>query len=110
GVLNVGSGVSGIYNTSVLPLGTPAVLSGLGNVGHQLSGVSAAGTALNQIPILNIGLADVGNFNVGFRNFSSAAPDVDKSRAQRPARVSTRQARPGLANHLDHNRVDATPG
>ncbi|RZH80156.1 hypothetical protein EIG92_16605, partial [Staphylococcus aureus] len=68
GVVNVGSGVSGIYNTSVLPLGTPAVLSGLGNVGHQLSGVSAAGTALNQIPILNIGLADVGNFNVGFGN------------------------------------------
>ncbi len=41
-------------------------VSGLGSVGHQLSG--AAGTALNQIPILSIGLADVGSFNVRFRN------------------------------------------
>ncbi|WP_435673650.1 hypothetical protein, partial [Mycobacterium tuberculosis] len=32
------SGLSGIYNTSTLPLGTPALVSGLGNVGDHLSG------------------------------------------------------------------------
>ncbi len=32
GVLNFGSGVSGLYNTGGLPPGTPAVVSGIGNV------------------------------------------------------------------------------
>ncbi|MCU0222429.1 hypothetical protein N8H12_20810, partial [Mycobacterium tuberculosis] len=39
GVLNFGSGVSGLYNTGGLPPGTPAVVSGIGNVGEQLSGL-----------------------------------------------------------------------
>ncbi|WP_158520311.1 hypothetical protein, partial [Mycobacterium tuberculosis] len=38
GVLNLGSGISGFYNTSVLPFGTPAAVSGIGNLGQQLSG------------------------------------------------------------------------
>ncbi|AJP81612.1 hypothetical protein K651_19600, partial [Mycobacterium tuberculosis] len=68
GVLNFGSGVSGLYNTGGLPPGTPAVVSGIGNVGEQLSGLSSAGTALNQSLIINLGLADVGSVNVGFGN------------------------------------------
>ncbi|MEQ0548735.1 hypothetical protein ABLO18_16090 [Mycobacterium tuberculosis] len=60
-VLNFGSGVSGLYNTGGLPPGTPAVVSGIGNVTEQLSGLSSAGTALNQsFLIINLGLADVG--------------------------------------------------
>lgn len=38
GVLNVGSGISGLYNTAIVGLGTPALVSGAGNVGQQLSG------------------------------------------------------------------------
>ncbi len=38
GVLNVGSGISGLYNTAIVGLGTPALVSGAGNVGQQLWG------------------------------------------------------------------------
>ncbi|AMC52552.1 PPE family protein PPE56 [Mycobacterium tuberculosis variant bovis BCG] len=68
GVLNLGSGISGFYNTSVLPFGTPAAVSGIGNLGQQLSGVSAAGTTLRSMLAGNLGLANVGNFNTGFGN------------------------------------------
>ncbi|WP_460688114.1 pentapeptide repeat-containing protein, partial [Mycobacterium bourgelatii] len=64
GVLNWGSGLSGFYNTSALGVETPALVSGLGNFGHQVSGLLAAGSALNQSAIINIGLADVGNGNL----------------------------------------------
>ncbi|MDV6372982.1 hypothetical protein QQ510_14915, partial [Enterococcus faecium] len=63
-----GSGISGLYNTAIVGLGTPALVSGAGNVGQQLSGVLAAGTALTQSPIINLGLADVGNYNLGLGN------------------------------------------
>ncbi|WP_031740984.1 hypothetical protein, partial [Mycobacterium tuberculosis] len=65
GVLNFGSGMSGLFNTSVLGLGAPALVSGLGSVGQQLSGLLASGTALHQGLVLNFGLADVGLGNVG---------------------------------------------
>ncbi|MBC9077819.1 pentapeptide repeat-containing protein, partial [Mycobacterium canettii] len=68
GVLNLGSGMSGIYNTSVLGVGAPAFVSGIGNLGQQLSGLLAGGSALNPVNILNIGLANVGNHNLGFGN------------------------------------------
>ncbi|WP_414627766.1 pentapeptide repeat-containing protein, partial [Mycobacterium tuberculosis] len=68
GVLNLGSGVSGIYNTSTLGVGTPALVSGLGNVGHQLSGLLSGGSAVNPVTVLNIGLANVGSHNAGFGN------------------------------------------
>ncbi len=68
GVLNFGSGMSGLFNTSVLGLGAPALVSGLGSVGQQLSGLLASGTALHQGLVLNFGLADVGLGNVGLGN------------------------------------------
>ncbi|CKT28477.1 PPE family protein [Mycobacterium tuberculosis] len=71
GVLNFGSGMSGLFNTSVLGLGAPALVSGLGSVGQQLSGLLASGTALHQGLVLNFGLADVGLGNVGFGNAGS---------------------------------------
>ncbi len=42
GVLNFGSGVSGLYNTGGLPPGTPAVVSGIGNVVGRVAAVPAA--------------------------------------------------------------------
>ncbi|KCO70818.1 PPE family protein [Mycobacterium tuberculosis] len=72
GVLNFGSGMSGLFNTSVLGLGAPALVSGLGSVGQQLSGLLASGTALHQGLVLNFGLADVGLGNVGFGNVGLA--------------------------------------
>ncbi|WP_265349288.1 pentapeptide repeat-containing protein, partial [Mycobacterium tuberculosis] len=71
GVLNLGSGLSGIYNTSTLPLGTPALVSGLGNVGDHLSGLLASNVGQNPITIVNIGLANVGNGNVGLGNIGN---------------------------------------
>ncbi|WP_219927076.1 pentapeptide repeat-containing protein, partial [Siccibacter turicensis] len=67
-MLNVGSGISGWYNTSTLGAGTPAVVSGIGNLGQQLSGLLANGTVLNRSPIVNIGWDDVGAFNTGLGN------------------------------------------
>ncbi|REU73006.1 hypothetical protein DSK31_01235, partial [Mycobacterium tuberculosis] len=56
------------YNTSTLGVGTPALVSGLGNVGHQLSGLLSGGSAVNPVTVLNIGLANVGSHNAGFGN------------------------------------------
>ncbi|CAM4433236.1 PPE family protein [third part] [Mycobacterium basiliense] len=68
GVLNWGSAVSGVYNTSGLSVATPAFVSGFGNVGQQLSGLLSGGSAVNPTNIVNFGLANVGSANIGLGN------------------------------------------
>ncbi|ETZ96588.1 pentapeptide repeats family protein [Mycobacterium kansasii 732] len=70
GVLNLGDGVSGWFNT------IPSMGSGVGNVGEQLAGLFSAGPGgpsvfnlgLGNQGGLNLGHANVGDFNLGGGN------------------------------------------